>query len=160
MELDTVVEFLRAWGLLLGSFGVALAFSMFKGRQNLINVMMGLYLALLLHQLFPFTNTAIEQVNGERGQAMVSVGVFLALAFLGTWLFIRLMPREFLEGPFETMGKKLLLSIAFMILFLTLSWNYLPVGDIINTGTPLPTALQTEKLAFLWLVLPLVAMFI
>lgn len=155
-----MLSFVQGWILLLASFGIALGFSMFKGRQGLINVMMGMYFGLFLHAFFPFTNTLIEQAGSDKSEAIISVIIFVALSVLGTILFSRLMPREFLEGTFESLGKKILLAIAAMILVMTLSLHYLPVGEIVNIGTPIPEALLTEKLGFLWLVLPLAVMFI
>lgn len=160
MEFADVLSFIQGWILLLASFFIALGYSMFKGRQGLINVMMGLYFGLFLHTFFPFTSYLIEQAKSEKSEATVSVVIFLALSVLGTILFSRLMPREYLEGTFESLGKKILLAFAAMILVMTLSLHYLPVGEIINIGTPIPGALLTDKLAFLWLVLPIVVMFI
>lgn len=158
MEFGTILAFLHGWIFLLASFLLALCYAMFKGRQNLINLMMGAYLALLLYQFLPVRDSMMEQVSGEKNQAIAAIAIFLALTFLATWLFTRLMPREFLEGTFESMGKKLLLALAAMVLVMAFSLHYLPVGEIINIGTPLPESMQTEKLAFLWLVVPLVIM--
>lgn len=160
MDLDVVLSFVQAWTLLLASFFLALLYSIIKGRQNLINLMMGFYFGLFLYKLFPFTNTLIENAGSEKGEAYLSIGVFLALSLLSTIFFTRLMPREFLEGKFESMGKKILLSLAAMILLMTLMIHFLPVGQVFDTGTPLPESLQTEKLAFLWLMIPLVVMFL
>jgi hypothetical protein len=160
MDVDAIISFLHGWILLLGSFVLALGYSMFKGRQNLINLMMGSYMALLLYHLVPHRDSLLDQLGSDKNQAVAAVAIFIALTFLATWLFVRLMPREFLEGAFETMGKKLLLSIAAMVLVMTLITHYLPVAEVVNIGTPLPEALLSEKFAFLWLVLPLVAMFL
>ena len=159
MDVDAIVSFLHGWILLLATFAIALGYSMFKGRQNLINLIMGSYLALLLLNLAPHLDSMLAKTGGEKQQAIATIGLFLILTFLATWLFTRLMPREFLEGAFESIGKKLLLSVATMILVMTLITHYLPVSDIVNIGTPLPVALLSEKFAFLWLVLPLVVLF-
>ncbi len=160
MDLDPIVSFLHGWILLLASFAIALGYAMFKGRQNLINLLMGMYLGLLLYHFLPFQDTLTEQVSGSRNQAFVALAIFIILTFLSTWLFTRLMPREYFESTFETMGKKILLAIAAMVLVMTLSQNYLPISDIMNTGTPLPEFLETNNLAYLWLILPLIAMFL
>lgn len=160
MDFDPILSFVQGWVLLLASFTLALTYSIVRGRQSLINLMMGLYFGLFLHRIFLFTDTLIEQAGSDKSKAMMSVGVFLALSVLSTIFFTRLMPSEYLEGKFESMGKKIMLALAAMILVMTLMIHYLPVGEIFNTGTPLPESLQTEKLAFLWLVLPLVAMFL
>ncbi|MCB9819062.1 hypothetical protein H6788_02670 [Candidatus Nomurabacteria bacterium] len=160
MEFADVLSFVQGWILLLASFGIALGIAMFKGRQGLINVMMGMYFGLFLHSFFPFTNTLIEKAGSDKSEAMMSVAIFVTLSILGTILFSRLMPREYLEGTFESLGKKIFLAVAAMVLVMTLCLHYLPVGEIINIGTPIPEFLLTEKLGFLWLVIPLAVMFL
>lgn len=160
MEFADIISFIHGWIILLVSFGLALGYAMFRGRQSLINLLMGMYFGLFLHTFFPFTNTLIEQAGSDKSEAMMSVAIFVVLSVLGTILFSRLMPREYLEGTFESLGKKIFLAVAAMILVMTLSLHYLPVGEIINIGTPIPEFLLTEKLGFLWLVLPLAVMFV
>ncbi len=160
MEFADVLSFIQGWILLLASFAIALGYAMLKGRQSLINVMMGMYFGLFLHSFFPFTNSLIEQAGSDKSEAIISVAIFVTLSVLGTILFSRLMPREYLEGTFESLGKKILFAFAAMILVMTLFLHYLPVGEIIDIGTPIPESLLTEELAFLWFVLPLAVMFI
>lgn len=159
MDFDPILSFIQGWILLLSSFTSALMYSIVRGRQSLINLMIGLYFGLFLYQLFPFTGTLVEMAGSQKSEAIMSVGVFLALSVLSTILFTRLMPSEYLEGKFESMGKKIMLSAAAMILVMSLMIHYLPVNEIFNTGSPLPESLQTEELAFLWMLVPLGAMF-
>ncbi len=160
MEIDAVLLLLRGWAFILITFGVALGFAMFKGRQNLINVMMGAYVGLLLYQLFPFKDRLTESLGNTEAEAGALIAVYVIFAGLGTWLFARLMPREYFESTFETMGKKLLLAFGATVLVMTLCQHYLPVSEILNTGTPLPAFLQNTDLAYLWLLLPLIGLFI
>lgn len=160
MEFSDVLSFIQGWILLFASFSLALGYAMFKGRQNLINLMMGMYFGLFLHTIFPFTDTLIEKGGSDKTEAIVSVAIFVGFSILGTILFSRLMPREFLEGAFESLAKKILLAVGAMVLVMTLSLHYLPVGEIINIGTPIPEFLLTDNLAFLWFVLPFVLMFV
>ena len=160
MDLDAVLSFLHGWAFLLGTFGIALGYAMFRGRQALMNIITGAYLALLLFNLFPAKDKIAEMTGSDKSEAIALMVLFLIFTFLGAWLFSRLMPSEFLEGAFETIGKKILLALAAMILIMTLSTHYLPVNEIISTGTPLPEMLLTEKLAYLWLMAPLAVLFI
>ena len=82
MEFADVLSFVQGWILLLASFGIALGIAMFKGRQGLINVMMGMYFGLFLHSFFPFTNTLIEKAGSDKSEAMMSVAIFVALSIL------------------------------------------------------------------------------
>ncbi len=160
MDLDAVLSFLHGWAFLLGTFAIALGYAMFKGRQALMNVITGAYIALLLYHLFPAQDKIAEMTGSDQSEAIAFLVLFLVFTFLGAWLFARMMPSEFLEGAFETIGKKILLALAAMILIMTLSIHYLPVNEIISTGTPLPEMLLTEKLAYVWLLVPLVILFI
>lgn len=158
MDFGTIVAVLHGWFFLLIAFFLSLALAMVKGRQNLINLIMGLYVGLLLYTLFPYKELFLNQVDGDKSKALISIGIFTVLSIFGTWLFGRLMPREYLEGTFETFGKKLILAFVAMVLVMTLSHHYLPVDVILNTGTPLPEYLQSENFSFWWLTLPLVAL--
>lgn len=160
MELDPVISFVQGWAFLLGAFMIALAYAIFRGRQALINVTVGSYLALLLYQLFPAREKIEEMTGSDKSEAVGFLTLFVILTALATWLFSRLMPSEFLEGAFESIGKKVLLAMAATILVMTLTVHYLPLSEVIPTGTPLPAVLLTEKLAYLWLVAPLAVLFV
>lgn len=159
MDLGQVLSILHGWFFLLGVFAVGFGLAMFKGRQALINVIMGLYIGLLLYKEFPYLDAVTGKAAGGTAEAAISLVVFLLFTAAGTFLFARLMPREFLESAFETMGAKIILSVLFCILVLALSTHYLPVSSVLETGTPLPAVILSDQLAFLWLVLPLAALF-
>lgn len=158
--MSSVLSFLHGWVFLLAAFGVALTFAMAKGRQGLINLIMGSYLGLFLFQSFPWLQTISNKAQGERTEALALLALFAVFTIFSTWLFSRLMPREYLETAFETMGKKLLLAFAAMVLIMTLSTHYLPIDSIISTGTPLPASFLAENVAYLWLLLPLAVLFL
>ncbi len=160
MDFGQIISTLHGWLFLLVTFSFALGLAMFKGRQLLINLIAGVYLALLLYANFPYLEVFTKQAYGESARAIVSLFAFAVFTFLGTWLFSRLMPREWLEGAFEAIGKKLMLAVAAMVLALVLATYFLPIGGLIDTGTPLPEWLLADKFAFLWLILPLIALFL
>lgn len=159
MELSVVLEVLQGWLFLLIVFAVGLGYAMFKGRQALINLIMGLYLALFLYNHLPFKEKILDQAHGATAEAAIILSVFAALVFISTLLFGRLMPREYLEGAFETLGTKLILALLFAVLVMVLGEHFLPLDTLIKTGTPLPGFLTAENLAFWWLILPLAVLF-
>lgn len=159
MELDLILSVLHGWFFLIIVFMCGLGVAIAKGRQTLVNLMMGMYLALFLYTNFPYLDFLTSKVAGATAEAAVSLLVFIAFSVLGLLLFSRLMPREYLESAFESIGTKVILSLLFSVLVLTLATHFLPVPALISTGTPLPEFLLQEKLSFLWLVLPLVALF-
>src|SRR5690606_14776769 len=105
---DPVISFVQGWAFLLGAFFIALGFAMFKGRQALMNIITGAYIALLFYQLFPAKAKIEEMTGSDKSEAIAYLALFLVLTILAAWLFARLMPSEFLEGAFETIGKKIL----------------------------------------------------
>ncbi|OGG41859.1 hypothetical protein A2837_01445 [Candidatus Kaiserbacteria bacterium RIFCSPHIGHO2_01_FULL_46_22] len=159
MDLDTILSILNGWFFLLAAFGLGLGLAMAKGRQTLINLIVGAYLGLFLYTNFPYLETLTGNAAGQTAASAISLVVFLGFTIASALLFSHLMPREYLEGAFEAIGKKLLLAGLFTVLVLTLSTHFLPIDAVISTGTPLPEFLLEEKLSFLWLVLPLAALF-
>jgi hypothetical protein len=160
MDTANLIHFLSqsAYFLAVSLFFVALA--MFKGRQALINIICGLYFALLISIHFPF----YEKLLGGIGQASVQAGIklifFIALTYLFTKLFKRLMPSEYQEGKFESFHKKILLAAGATILVLAFSFNVLPVGEFLSTETPIQMLFSTDGLFFWWLMLPIVFLYI
>lgn len=159
MDFGVIVSILNGWFFLLGAFILGLVLAMAKGRQTLINLMMGSYLGLFLYTNFPYLDHLTSNVAGAKAEAAISIIVFIAFTLVSMLLFSRLMPREYLESAFESIGKKLILAVLFTVLILTLSLHFLPVSTLISTGTPLPAFLLEARLAFAWLILPLVVMF-
>lgn len=160
MDFTFIISTFQGWFFLLAVFGAALAYSMFKGRQALINLILGAYLALFLYQKFPWLENLQGMVTSDQGRALVALGVFAAFIFFAAWLFARLMPREYDEKPFESLHIKLLLAVMFTVIVLTLDNQFLPLSAFINTGTPLPDIIQADSYTFWWLLLPLVALFL
>lgn len=160
MELSVILSVLQGWLFLLILFGVSLGYVMSRGRQHLINLMVGLYLALLFLQLFPYKEILTENFPGQQGGAMATLGLFAIFTIVSTLFLSKLMPREYLENTFESFGKKIMLALASTVLLMTLSTHYLPVGELINIGTPLPPALLSGELGFFWLILTLIFLFL
>jgi hypothetical protein len=160
MDTANLIHFLSqsAYFLAVSLFFVALA--MFKGRQALINIICGLYFALLISIHFPF----YEKLLGGIGQASVQAGIklifFIALTYFFTKLFKRLMPSEYQEGKFESFHKKILLAAGATILVLAFSFNVLPVGEFLSTETPIQMLFSTDSLFFWWLIIPFIFLYI
>ncbi len=159
MDFGVILSILNGWFFLLGAFLLGLVLAMTKGRQTLINLMMGSYLGLFLYTNFPYLDQLTSNVAGPKAEAAISIVAFVGFTLISMLLFSRLMPREYLESAFESIGKKLILAVLFTVLVLTLSLHFLPVETLISTGTPLPAFLLAKNLAFGWLILPLVVLF-
>lgn len=133
---------------------------MFKGRQALINIICGLYFALLISIHFPYYEKLLGGIERVSVQAGVKLVFFAALTFIFTKLFKRLMPSEYQEGKFESFHKKILLAGGASILVLAFSFNVLPVGEFLTTDTPIQMLFSNEGFFFWWLLLPLVFLYL
>lgn len=155
MDTSTVVQFLTEMAFILSVFGVMLAVAFFKGKQAIINVILGLYLGLFFAIEFPY----YDAVNGSAsGEAVYKIGVFVFFTAVATWLFARLMPREFSEGFFEGFFMKMLFAAAATVLVMSFSFHALPVTELIDPG-PIQTLFAPEEGFFYWLLLPIVILF-
>jgi hypothetical protein len=140
-------------------FGVFVVIAIAKGRQAIINVIASLYLALLLSIHFPYYDQLFASAEAPTTLALLKLGSFLVFTVFALILFVRIMPSEFLEGKFESFGKKILLSLVATALVMVYSFTILPVSEFLNPDTPLQVAFGQEGWFFWWLLIPLVALF-
>lgn len=159
MDWNYVLNILSELAYLLIVFGVFLAFSIFKGRQAIINVIVGLYLALLISIEFPFYEQMLSGVSGEQSIAGAKLIFFIVITILATILFFRIMPDEFRENKFESLGKKILLAACATILVMIFSFHVLPVTEFLTPGTPIQSLFAPANYFFWWLISPLVILF-
>ena len=138
-------------------FGVFLFYAMGKGRYALVNVIFGLYLALLVALKFPYFD-ALAGVKGESG-AVAKILIFIAFTIAGTMLFRRHVPGDDYEPAFQNLWKKVLLATMATVLVMAYSFHALPVTEIITPGTPIQSLFAPTENFFWWLILPLVALF-
>jgi hypothetical protein len=136
-------------------FGVFIVVAIAKGRQAIINVILSLYLALLLSMNFPYYDQIFSFASTATSLALLKLGTFLTFTIFTLVLFVRIMPREFLEGKFESFGKKILLALAATVLVMVFSFTILPVQEFLNPDTPLQMAFGNEGWFFWWLLAPL-----
>lgn len=160
MDWGYIVTFLYEFAYFIGVFIVFFLFSLFKGRQAIMNVILGLYLALLIAIQFPNYEYILGGLESNQSVAAARLAFFLVVALLTTALCFRIMPDEFREKRFESIGKKLILTVSATILVMTFSFNVLPVTEFLVPGTPLQTLFAPEVYFFWWLLVPLVALYV
>lgn len=141
-------------------FGVFALAAVVMGRQAIINIIVGLYLALLISMNFPYYDTVLSFTSGVRMLSILKLGIFFAFTVLAVWLFYRIMPSEFRETKFESFGKKILLAFSATILVMIFSFNVLPVTEFLSPGTPIQSLFAPQEYFFGWLMIPLVFLFI
>lgn len=160
MDLADLLNFLYQFAYFLGVFGLFLVFSIFRGRQSLMNVIIGLYLALLISIQFPNYDQLFSSLTTSTSLAIARLVFFAFITLFTTALCYRIMPREFREGRFESLWKKLLLSLGATILIMIFSFQILPVSEFLTTGTPLQNLFAPELFFFWWLLVPMVILYI
>ena len=137
-----------------------LVIAVFKGRQAIINLIFGLYFALLISLEFPYYDALLSNVSTASGAAIIKLGLFIFFTLIMTWLSARIMPDEFREKKFETFGKKFLLASAATVLVMIFSFHVLSVTEFLTPGPPIQSLFAPEGYFFWWLLLPLVVLFI
>jgi hypothetical protein len=160
MDWGFVIDFMFEVSYLLSVFLLFMVWAVFKGRQAIINVMIGLYLALLLFIQFPYTDYLTANLGTGLAQSAGKLVLFALFTIITTWLCYRIMPDEFREKKFESFFKKLLLAVSASILVMIFSFHVLPVTEFLTPGTPLQTAFGAEQSFFWWLIAPLVVLFL
>jgi len=160
MDFGFVLDFMYETAYFLAVFMLFMIWATFKGRQAMINIIFGLYLALLVLIEFPYTSYLTDNLGGSVGQSVGKLVLFAIFTLLTTWLFAHVMPDEFKEKKFESFFKKVLLAAAASILVMAFSFQVLPVTEFLTPGTPLQTLFAPEGLFFWWLMVPLVILFI
>jgi hydrogenase-4 membrane subunit HyfE len=156
MDTSTILHFLSESAYLLIVLGVFLLISIWKGRQALINIICGLYFALLLTTQFPYYDFILGEINQPLVVAAIKLGIFIVTTILATLLFKRVMPDEYREGKFETFGKKIMLAVGATVLVMAFSFNVLPVTEFLTPGTPIQALFAPQEYYFWWLLLPVV----
>ena len=160
METTTILSFLQESLYLILVFGGFLSYALIKGKQSLINLILGLYLALLLSIEFPYYDTLIGSNDSPKSESIIMIGLFVFFTILSTLLFHHLMPREFDEKAFEGFGKKSLFAMGATVLVMAFSFHVLPVTDFLAPGTPIQYLFAPEQGFFWWLIVPLGVLFL
>jgi hypothetical protein len=159
MDTAFLINFLSEIAYFLVIFAALLGFAIFKGRQAIINIIFGLYLALLISLEFPYYQELLGNFAPE-SDAIARLGLFLFFTALTTILAFRIMPDEFREKKFESFGRKIILSLAGTILIMIFSFNVLPVTEFLTPGTPLQSLFAPTEYFFWWLLLPIGILFV
>ncbi len=159
MDTSAVVDFIKEIAFLLIVFGGFFAVAIFKGKQTLINLTLGLYLGLLLSLQFPYYQS-LTSSTGPEGESVLKMCIFGLFTLFSTILFSRLMPREFSEKAFEGFMLKFLFALGATVLVMTFSYNVLPVTEFITPGSPIQTLFAPADYFFWWLLAPLVLLFL
>jgi hypothetical protein len=157
MSTGDLLLLIQEFAYLLGVFGFFIIYSIVRGRQAVINLVIGLYFALLISLEFPYYKLFLGEGEGD---AFLRVAIFAVFTVISTILIARLMPQPFKEKKFESFGKKLLLSIGGTILVMVFSFHVLPVTEFVTPGTPIQAIFAPAEYFFWWLLAPLIFLYL
>ena len=160
MDTAYIFSILQELIFILLVFGFFLGYGIFRGRQAVINVITGLYLALLISLEFPYYDVFLAQATTAHSESIGKLLLFAIFTFLATILITRVMPNEFREKKFESFGKKLLLAVAGTILIMVFSFHVLPVTEFLTPGTPIQSLFAPTQYFFWWLLVPFVVLYL
>ncbi len=160
MDLGHLLNFIYEFAYFLGVFALFSVFAFFQGRQAIMNVIVGLYFALLISIEFPNYDWLLGSVHTSQSIALAKLAFFAFITLLTTALTYRIMPGEFRESRFESWVPKLLLSLAATVVVMNFSFHVLPVTEFLTPGTPLQSLFGPEVYFFWWLLVPLVILYI
>jgi predicted neutral ceramidase superfamily lipid hydrolase len=159
METEALMSFLKESLYLIVVFGVFMAVALIKGKQALINIILGLYFALLFTLEFPYYDRLFK-ASSAQSESLMMLAIFVVFAIISILLFNHLMPREFSEKPFEGLGKKILFASGATVLVMAFSFHALPITEFLSPGTPIQYLFAPEQFFFWWLSIPIVVLFL
>lgn len=160
MNADSVIGIIQESLYLILVFGAFIMYAVVRGKQSLINLILGLYFALLISLEFPYYDTILKNAGSNKfSDSVVMIVVFLLFTIAATFFFSRLMPRDFDDSAFSEFPKKLLFALFASILVMAYSYHVLPVTDIITPGSPIQTLFGSSSSFFWWLLVPMVGLF-
>jgi len=159
MDTEFIIGILQESLFMILVFGAFLAYAMVRGRQSLINLILGLYLALLISLKFPYYHFFLQGTGSDPSNAVIMIIIFAIFTIGGTILFSRLIPYDDFEPAFEGFNKKVLFAVMGSVLVMAYSYHVLPVTDLITPGSPIHALFAAEANFFWWLLLPLVGLF-
>jgi len=147
------------WIMALVFLGVALVYGLSMGRNRLVTVTLGAYLAYFIAQAIPWKELTFLGIKNSP-DSTVQIFIFLAL-ILG---FFFAIPRSAFKSSLRLGGRGrgnwwqvLILSILQIGLILALSISFLPIKTVVFLS-PLAQSVFIGGIAqFLWLLLPILA---
>ena len=160
MDTAYIFSILQELIYILVVFGFFLGYAIFRGRQAIINLITGLYLALLISLEFPYYDILLSQATTAHSQSIVKLILFAIFTLLTTILVTRIMPDEYREKKIESIFKKILLAMAGTILITVFSFHVLPVTEFLTPGTPIQSLFAPAQYFFWWLLVPFVVLYL
>jgi hypothetical protein len=160
-NLQTILKILThpTWDLLVIFFFVAAGFfyGITSGKKKLIAALFSIYISGLVFKNFSYLDAFVKN-RPLIETFLFRAGAFAILVILLTFLFNKILPRDYVSGTREW-WKIILLSILEAGLLMSLIFQLLPVKEIFNLSPFVKNIFASSRAFFWWLILPLVALF-
>jgi hypothetical protein len=157
MDGSTILGFLQESIFVILVFGGFLFYAIIRGRHSLINLIMGLYFALLISLEFPYYDAILGGASAE-SEATLRIVVFGIFTIISTVVLSRLLHQGDFDRGFAGFHRKFIYALAATVLVLTYSFHALPVTEIIDPG-PIQGLFASESSFFVWLFVPIIILF-
>ena len=158
MDTGSLASLVHELLYLLIVFGIFTGIALARGRYAVVNIIFGLYLALLVSLEFPYFDFFLT-TDSPRNNAIVTIIIFSIFTILGIILMRRHIPGDDYENAFQHFWSKLFLAFLATSLVMAYSYQALPVTEIFTPGSPIQSLFGPEEHFFWWLILPLIALF-
>ena len=139
-------------------FGTFLFYAMLRGRHSLINLIIGLYFALLISVEFPYYDAIIGNASSPKSEAIVMIFIFVIFTIISTYVLGRFLHQGEYDRGFTGLHRKIVYALAATVLVLTYSFHTLPVTELIDPG-PIQALFANDQTFFFWLFVPIIILF-
>jgi len=157
MDGATIIGLLQESFFVIAVFLGFLTYAIIRGRHSLINLIVGLYFALLISLEFPYYDALLNGASAQ-SEAMLRIVVFGVFTVISTVILGRLLHQGEWDRGFGGLHRKIVYALAATVLVLTYSFHALPVTELIDPG-PIQALFAAESSFFFWLFIPIVILF-
>lgn len=154
----SIMGVLQESSFVIAVFGVFLFYAMLRGRHSLVNLIIGLYFALLISVEFPYYDSILGGASSAKAEAILMIFVFGIFTVISTYVLGRFLHQGDYDRGFSGFHRKLVYALAATMLVLTYSFHTLPVTDLIDPG-PIQVLFANDQTFFFWLFVPLIILF-
>lgn len=158
MDGATILGLLQESMFVIVVFLGFLFYAMLRGRHSLVNLIVGLYFALLISLEFPYYDAILGGAGNPKNEAMLMIVVFGIFTIVSTVVLGRLLHQGEYDRGFTGLHRKIIYSLAATVLVLTYSFHALPVTELIDPG-PIQALFAAESSFFFWLFVPIIILF-
>lgn len=157
MDGATIVGVLQESFFVIAVFVGFLTYAIIRGRHSLINLIVGLYFALLISIEFPYYDAILGSASAQ-SEAMLRIVVFGVFTIISTVVLGRLLHQGDWDRGFAGFHRKVVYALAATVLVMTYSFHALPVTELIDPG-PIQALFASESSFFFWLFVPIIIIF-